>query len=96
VPEQPNGTIALPAPSPTATVSLRPPNGTSVETLRVEGQVRRHNRSGLTGGYRLDLPDGTATTIAVEANGTLPTGSVVIEYRPTTTRTATLEVTVGA
>lgn len=96
VPEQPNGTTTLPAPSPTATVSLRPPNGTSVETLRVEGQVRRHNRSGLTDEYRLDLPDGAAATITVEANGTLPAGSVVIEYRPTATRAATLAVTVGA
>jgi len=98
VPSDPNATIDLPDPTPAATVRIDPPNGTTVETLRVGDRVVRHNRSGIGTVHRLDLPATDQVSIRIDSRGdrSLSAGNVTVEYAPTTTRTATLVVTVGA
>lgn len=87
-------TVTLPRRTPSITLTLRPPENTTVRTVRINGRVRLHNTSGLSGTY--DLPVSTAQTAQVQfdALGPLADDSVSIQYYPALTEKARLGVTV--
>jgi hypothetical protein len=85
--------VTLPRRSDRATLSLQPPPGTTVETVRANERVALHADSGLNGTYQVALSRFETTTFEFEANGPLPPGSVRIEYDSIESRKATLVVT---
>lgn len=91
-----NATVTLPRRSDAATLTVAPPDGTTVRTVRANGRVVLHDPAGLDGTYRVALSRFETTTLAFRANGSLPPGSVTVEYAPETTVKATLSVTVDA
>lgn len=87
-------TVTLPRRTPSITLTLRPPANTTVRTVRINGRVRLHNTSGLSGTY--DVPVSTTETarIQFDALGPLADDSVSIQYYPSLTEKARLGVTV--
>jgi hypothetical protein len=88
--------VRLPSRAANATVRLAPPAGTTLRTVRVDGRVVLHNRSGLAGNYSIDLPVRERPRLSFAADGPLPGGSVTIGYAAASTRSAVLAVTVDA
>ena len=87
-------TVTLPRRSPKVEISLSPPEGTTVTTVRANDRVVLSNASGLDGTFTVALSTFETTTLSFEAEGPFPTGSVELLYYPAETRKAVLAVTV--
>lgn len=88
--------VTLPRRSPNATLSLSPPDGTTVEAVRANDRVALRNASGLAGRFEVRLSAFETTTLSFETDGPLPAGSVEVTYGPAETRKELLAVTVDA
>ncbi|WP_262175412.1 DUF7263 family protein [Haloarcula laminariae] len=88
--------VTLPRRATGATVTFSPGNGTAVRTMRVNGQVRLHNDSGLRGTFEIGLTPYRTTRIALQTPGRLRSGAVEIAYETPRTTKTTLSVTVDA
>jgi len=77
-------------------VTMAPPNGTRVTTVRIDGRIALRDPQGLAGSYRVAVSPYRPASVAVAADGPLPAGSVVLVAHGETTRTATVEVRVRA
>lgn len=88
--------VTLPRRTDRAILKLSPPAGTSMTTVRVDGRVELRNESGLAGEYEVPVSRLTTATLSFEADGELTEGDVTVEYFPTRTRSAILEVSVDA
>lgn len=86
-------TVTLPHRGYRATLTLTPPAGTNVTTVRANDRVVLHDESGLSGSYEISLSRFETTTLRFSADGPLPRGSVEIEYGAIRSRKATLAVT---
>ena len=85
--------VTLPRRGYRATLTLSPPAGTTVTTVRANDRVVLHDDGGLSGEYEITLSRFETTTLRFSANGPLPRGSVEIEYGAVRSRKATLAVT---
>lgn len=85
--------LSLPRRTATLRVRIQPPANATVRGLRVDGQTRLWNTSGLRGTFDLPLSRAQAPTLEFDASGSLPRGSVRVHYYPTRTEKARLEVT---
>ncbi|MFC7249634.1 hypothetical protein ACFQJ5_07265 [Halomicroarcula sp. GCM10025324] len=88
--------LTLPRRTGEATVTLTPPNGTTVWTVRATDRVVLHNKSGLEGRFELSLVPYETTTLRVRFAGPLDRGDVTVAYDAPRTTKATLAVTVDA
>lgn len=88
--------VTLPRRAAVVDITLMPPAGTTVSTVRVNDRVVLHEPTGLAGTYSVSLSRFETTSIAFNASGPLPRGSVRLVYRPIATEKAVLEVTVDA
>lgn len=88
--------VTLPRRARAVAISITPPDGTIVSTVRVNERVVLHDQDGLNGTYDVALSRFETAAIRFEANGSLPQGSVRVAYRPAATRKAVLAVTVDA
>lgn len=86
--------VTLPRRTPNATLTLSPPNGTTVSTVRANGRTVLHNESGIEGTETVDLSRFETATLTFESSDRLPEGSVTVTYYPSRTRKAVLGVTV--
>lgn len=89
-------TVTLPRRASSIDLTISPPGGTTVTTVRANERVVLHEPGGLDGTYTIEVSRFETTTLAFDATGALPPGSVELRYRPATTRKAILEVTVDA
>lgn len=90
------GAVTLPRRTDTATITISPPPGTEIWTVRAQNRVVLHNRSGLAGTFTVSLIPYETTTLRFEGAGAVPTGSVTVTYAPPRTTKATVAVTVDA
>lgn len=88
--------VTLPRRATGAAVTLSPGNGTAVRTVRVNGQVRLHNDSGLQGTFSVELTPYRTARIGFQTPGRITAGSVQIAYETPRTTKTTLSVTVDA
>lgn len=88
--------VTLPRRTEMVGLRIDPPDGTTVTTVRVNGRVVLHDDSGLDGEYKIETARYETATVALDATGPLPEGSVEVTYYPTRTSKALLEVTVDA
>jgi hypothetical protein len=86
--------VTLPRRTPRVTLRIAPNATTTVETVRANGRVVLHNRSGLSGTYAVTTSR-FETTRFTFATGEDPGGTVTVDYYPARTTKAVLEVTVG-
>nr|WP_303648721.1 hypothetical protein [Haloarchaeobius litoreus] len=86
--------VTLPRRTDRVTLNIEPPTGTRLRTVRANGRVVAHDPAGLSGNVTVAVSRFETTTLAFDANGTLPTGSVDLTYYPTRTTKALLVVTV--
>lgn len=86
--------ITLPRRAPVATVTIDPPLGSTVSTVRVNDRVVLHDPDGLDGEYDVELSRFETATLRFDTTDPLPVGSVTVSYRPAATRKAVLAVTV--
>ena len=86
--------VTLPRRTPRATIRIAPNATTTVETVRANGRVVLHNRSGLSGTYAVTTSRFETTRFTFVA-GEDPGGTVTVGYYPARTTKAVLEVTVG-
>ncbi|GAA0309471.1 DUF7263 family protein [Halarchaeum salinum] len=73
-------------------VTIEPPNGTRVTTVRVGGRVVLHDPRGLAGAYHVRVSAYRPASVAVDADSPLPAGSVGLVAHTEATRTGVLEV----
>lgn len=86
--------VTLPRRTDSATLTLDPPNGTTVWSVRANDRVLLYDPSGLSGQYDLDLSRFETTRLRFAGPGPLHRGNVTLEY-PVERRTrAILVVTV--
>lgn len=88
--------VTLPRRSATATVTIDPPAGTTVWTVRANDRVVLHNRSGLDGRYEVSLVPYETTALRFQRAGRLEPGNVTVEYDAPRSTKETLVVTVDA
>jgi hypothetical protein len=88
--------VTLPRRTTNATLTLDPAAGTEVTTVRANERVVLHDPLGLDGAYDVSLSRYDTVTLAFEANSSLSSGSVTVDYRAETTTKAVLVVTVDA
>lgn len=88
--------ITLPRRASAVDLTLAPPTGTTVSTVRVNDRIVLHEPTGLAGTYSVSLSRFETTSIEFNASGPLPPGSVRLVYQPIATEKAILEVTVDA
>jgi len=86
--------LTLPRRTGALDLVVRPPPGTVVRTVRADGRIVLRDPDGLRGAYRVRVSRYRTTTVAVDANGSLPAGSVRVTAHPSVTEKATLAVTV--
>lgn len=89
-------TVTLPRRTFNTTVTIMPPAGTTVRSVRADGAVVLQNESGLAGTFELSLSSLETTTLRFEAAGPLPDNRVELSYEAAETSKATLAVTVDA
>lgn len=87
-------TVTLPRRTLDTTITLAPPEEITVRSVRANGRTILKNDTGLDGTFDLSLSPLETTTLAFEATGRLPDGSVEIDYDAPETRKTTLVVTV--
>lgn len=93
----PEGTrVTLPRRADSATITLTPPEGTTVWTVRAGNRVVLHNESGLRGTFDVTLGRYETTELRFQTAGTLSDGDIEIAYDAPRTRKTTLAVTVDA
>lgn len=90
----PGGTVTVPRRVARATVTLDPPDGVTVWTVRADGRVVLRNQSGLDGTFVIRLSPRETTSLRFESSRRLPGGSVTVRYDAVETTKATLAVTV--
>ncbi|WP_276300187.1 DUF7263 family protein [Halorussus lipolyticus] len=88
--------VTLPRRSPRVEIRLNPPGESNVTVVKANEKVVLRNSSGLRGTFTVELSRFETTTLAFEADGPLPTGSVELTNYPAETRKAVLAVTVDA
>jgi len=88
--------VTLPRRSAQATVTIDPPAGTTVWTVRANDRVVLHNRSGLNGSYEIPLVPYETTELRFQRAGRLEPGNVTIGYDAPRSTKETLVVTVDA
>lgn len=88
--------VTLPRRSARATVTIDPPAGTTVWTVRANDRVVLHNRSGLDGSYEVPLVPYETTELRFQRAGRLEPGNVTISYDAPRSTKETLVVTVDA
>jgi hypothetical protein len=88
--------VTLPRRSAQATVTIDPPAGTTVWTVRANDRVVLHNRSGLNGSYEVPLVPYETTELRFQRAGRLEPGNVTIGYDAPRSTKETLVVTVDA
>ncbi|EMA19196.1 DUF7263 family protein [Haloarcula argentinensis] len=86
--------VTLPRRSARATVTIDPPSGTTVWTVRANDRVVLHNRSGLDGSYEVSLVPYETTELRFQRAGRLESGNVTIGYDAPQSTKETLVVTV--
>lgn len=93
----PDGSTAtIPRRADAATVTLSPPTGTTIRTVRANDRVVLHNASGLNGTFEIALVPGETTQLRFQTVGAVPSGAIRIVYDAPRTTKATLAVTVDA
>lgn len=90
------GRTTLPRRTDRVRLAIDPPPAVTVETVRANGRVVLHDPSGLAGTYTVDTTRYETVTLAFDADGPLPAGSVTVTYFPERTTKARLEVSVDA
>jgi len=94
---EPDGSTAtVPRRADAATVTLSPPNGTTIRTVRANDRAVLHNASGLSGTFEIALVPGETTTLRFQTAGIISQGAIRIVYDAPRTTKATLAVTVDA
>ena len=88
--------VTLPRRSAQATVTIDPPAGTTVWTVRANDRVVLHNRSGLNGSYEIPLVPYETTELRFQRAGRLEPGNVTIGYDAPRSTKEILVVTVDA
>ena len=88
--------VTLPRRSAQATVTIDPPNATTVWTVRANDRVVLHNRSGLDGSYEVSLVPYETTELRFQRAGRLEPGNVTVAYDAPQSTKETLVVTVDA
>lgn len=88
--------VTLPRRTANATVTVDPPAGSTVSTVRANDRVVLRDPGGLDGTYDVALARYDTVTVTVDASSDLPPGSVRIAYRAETTAKTVLTVTVDA
>ncbi|MFB6224365.1 MAG: hypothetical protein ABEH86_11920 [Haloarcula sp.] len=88
--------VTLPRRSAQATVTLDPPSGTTIWTVRANDRVVLHNRSGLDGTYEIPLVPYETTELRFQRAGQLESGNVTIDYDAPRSTKETVVVTVDA
>jgi len=94
VPE--GSTATIPRRADAATVTISPPDGTAIRTVRANDRVVLHNDSGLEGTFEIALVPSRTTTLRFQTAGALPSSAIRIVYDAPRTTKATLSVTVDA
>ncbi|KAA9396743.1 hypothetical protein Har1130_02720 [Haloarcula sp. CBA1130] len=88
--------VTLPRRSAQATVTIDPPAGTTVWTVRANDRVLLHNRSGLHGSHTVPLVPYETTELRFQHAGRLESRNVTISYDAPRSTKETLVVTVDA
>jgi hypothetical protein len=88
--------VTLPRRSAHATVTIDPPPGTTVWTVRANDRVVLHDRGGLDGSYGVPLVPYETTALRFQRAGRLEPGNVTIDYDAPRSTKETLVVTVDA
>jgi len=88
--------VTLPRRSARATITIAPPTGTTVWTVRANDRVVLHNRSGLSGSYEVPLVPYETTELRFQRAGRLEPGNVTISYDAPRSTKESLVVTVDA
>jgi len=88
--------VTLPRRTAHATVTIDPPAGTTVWTVRANNRVVLHNRSGLDGSYTVSLRPYETTELRFQRVGRFQPGNVTIEYDAPRSTKESLVVTVDA
>ena len=86
--------LTLPRRATSATVTFTSSGGAPVRTMRVNGQVRLHDDSGLRGTFTVPVTPYRTTRIGFQTAGDLSDDSVGLTYETPRTTKATLAVTV--
>lgn len=90
------GAVTVPRRTDRVRLSIEPPAGTTVETVRANRRVVLRNASGLSGTFDVRVSRFETVRLTFETSGPLPRGSVVLTYYPERTTKAVLAVTVDA
>lgn len=86
--------VTLPRRTDSVSLSLDPPNGTTVWSVRANDRVLLYDPSGLSGRYDLDLSRFETARLRFSGPGPLYRGNVTLEYPVERTSRAILTVTV--
>lgn len=86
--------VTLPVRTDSLELTLEPPAGTTVTTVRSEGRVVLHDESGLAGTHALETARYDTLRLTFETTGPLADGDVSVAYETTTREKALLAVTV--
>lgn len=86
--------VTVPRRTDEATLTLQPPNGTTISSVRANGRVLLYDPAGLEGEYALDLSRFETTRLRFDGPGPLHRGNATIDYSVEQTTRATLAVTV--
>lgn len=87
--------VTIPRRTDRISVTIDPPAGSTVTTIRLGDRVVRYNESGLEGTYTVSSSRYRTVRLSVVANGPLPPGSVTVTYHPLETTKVVMVVTVG-
>jgi len=88
------GELTIPRRTGQVTVRIDPPTGTTVRAVRVNDRTVLLNDSGLRGAFSIRTSRWASTTLAFDANGALPAGSVRVTYQVERTTKGVLVVAV--
>lgn len=87
--------VTLPVRTDEVGLTIDPPSGTTVTTVRSDGRVLLYDESGLAGSHRVRTPRYETLRLTFEAEGPLGTGDVEVTYEATTRERAVLAVAVS-
>lgn len=88
--------VTLPRRTDSVTLTIDPPNGTTVSTVTSNARVLLHSDTGLDGRFTVDTVPYETTTLRFRYAGTLSAGDITIRYRAPQTTKARLTVTADA